>query len=107
MATGRRSVADGSTWARAKPLFLAAFLAILSFFGVQLLVRLQDILILLFISLVLAAALSRPSAVLERRAISRGVAVTIVQLAPLAVLLFVGWVVIPPLIDQLAAFADR
>jgi predicted PurR-regulated permease PerM len=107
MATGTRSAADGSTWARSKPLFLAAFLAILSFFGLELVLRLSDILILLFISLVLAAALSRPSAVLERRGIPRGLAVTIVQLVVLAVLLVVGWVVIPPLIDQLAAFADR
>jgi predicted PurR-regulated permease PerM len=107
MASVRRPPADGSTWTRAKPLYLAALLAILTFFGLELLAKLLDVLILLFISLVLAAALSRPSAALERRGIPRGIAVTLVQLVALAVLLLVGWIVLPPLIDQLAAFADR
>jgi predicted PurR-regulated permease PerM len=107
MATIRRPPADGSTWARTKPLYFAALLAILTFFGIELLARLLDLLILLFISMVLAAALSRPSAVLERRGIPRGLSVTLVQVVALGVLLVIGWIVLPPLIDQLAAFADR
>ncbi len=108
MATGRRTRDGGeSTWARAKPLFLAAFLAIITFIGLRLLVELRHLLILLFMSLVLAAAMSRPAAVLERRGIPRGLAVAIVQLGALAVLLVVGYIVLPPLFDELAGFAHR
>jgi hypothetical protein len=51
----------------AKPLYLAALLAILTYLGVQLLLELRDILIMLFVAVVLAAALSRPTAALQRR----------------------------------------
>jgi predicted PurR-regulated permease PerM len=108
MATGRRTRDSGeSTWARAKPLFLAAFLAIITFMGLRLLVELRHLLILLFISLVLAAAISRPADALERRHIPRGFAVAIVQLGALGVLLVVGYIVLPPLFDELAGFAHR
>src|SRR3954471_14637287 len=99
MSTGRRTRGDGdSTWARAKPLFLAAFLTIATIAGLRLLVELRSLLILLFVSLVLAAAISRPGAILERRGIPRGIAVAIVQLGALAILLAVGYIVLPPLL---------
>jgi predicted PurR-regulated permease PerM len=108
MASRRRTPEDaGSTWARAKPLFLAAVLTILTIVGLRLLVELRGLLILLFVSMVLAAAMSRPAAVLERRGVPRGIAVAFVQLAALAVLLVVGYVVLPPLLDELAGFARR
>jgi predicted PurR-regulated permease PerM len=108
MATRRRTPREGdSTWARAKPLFLAAFLTIMTIVGLRLIVQLRSLLIMLFISLVLAAAMSRPAAVLERRGIPRGIAVALVQLAALAGLLVVGYVVLPPLFDELAGFANR
>ena len=74
MASGRRAP-SGSTWATAKPLYLAALLAILTYLGVQMLLELRDILIMLFVSVVLAAALSRPAAVLQRRGMPLGLAV--------------------------------
>jgi predicted PurR-regulated permease PerM len=108
MAARKPTRSDGgSTWERAKPLFLAAFLTVLSIVALQLLVELRSLLILLFVSLVLAAAMSRPAAVLERRGIPRGIAVAIVQLVALAALLVVGYVVLPPLVDELAGFANR
>jgi predicted PurR-regulated permease PerM len=108
MAAGRRTPRDSdSTWARAKPLFLAAFLTILTIAGLRLIVELRSLLILLFLSLVLAAAMSRPAAVLERRGVPRGIAVAVVQLAALALLLVVGYVVLPPLLDEVAGFAHR
>jgi predicted PurR-regulated permease PerM len=108
MATGRRTRGDGeSTWDRAKPLFLAAFLTVLSIVGLRLLIELRSLLLLLFVSMVLAAAMSRPAAVLERRGVPRGIAVAIVQLGALAVLLVVGYIVLPPLLDELAGFANR
>jgi predicted PurR-regulated permease PerM len=108
MATGRRTRGDGeSTWARAKPLFLAAFLTIATIAGLRLLVELRSLLILLFISVVLAAAMSRPAATLERRGVPRGIAVAIVQIGALAVLLVIGYFVLPPLFDQVAGFSHR
>jgi predicted PurR-regulated permease PerM len=93
--------------ARAKPLFLAASLTIAAIVGLRLLVELRGLLILLFVSMVLAAAMSRPAAVLERRGVPRGLAVAIVQLTALAALLAVGYVVPPPLLDEVAGFAHR
>jgi putative permease len=108
MSTRRRSPeGDHSTWGTAKPLFLAAFLTILAFFGLQLLLQLKSLILLLFISLVLAAAMSRPADALERRGIPRGLAVLVVQLLALAVLLVIGYIVLPPLLDQVAGFANR
>jgi predicted PurR-regulated permease PerM len=108
MASGRRTPDHGnSTWARAKPLFLAAFLTIATIVGLRLLVELRSLLILLFVSLVLAAAMSGPAAVLERRGVPRGIAVAFVQLAALGALLGVGYIVLPPLLDELAGFAHR
>jgi predicted PurR-regulated permease PerM len=108
MATGRRAPDDGSsTWARAKPLFLAAFLTILTIAALRVVVELRSLLILLFISLVLAAAMSRPAAWLERRGLPRGLAVALVQLLALGVLLVVGYIVLPPLVDEVAGFVKR
>jgi predicted PurR-regulated permease PerM len=108
MATGRRAPDDGSsTWARAKPLFLAAFLTVLTIEALRVVVELRSLLILLFISLVLAAAMSRPAAWLERRGLPRGLAVAIVQLVALGVLLVVGYIVLPPLVDEVAGFVKR
>ena len=106
MASGRRAP-SGSTWATAKPLYLAALLAILTYLGLQLLLELRDILIMLFVSVVLAAALSRPTAALERRGLPLGLAVGLVQVIALGALLVISWFVVPPLVDQVAGFADR
>ena len=69
--------------------------------------QLTDVLLLVFIAILFAAALSRPAAVLERRGLPRGVAVALVQALGLAVVAGILWVVVPPLVEQLAAFSDR
>jgi predicted PurR-regulated permease PerM len=107
MATRRRAAADGSTWTRAKPLYVAAVLAIMTYLGLQLLLELQSILLMLFVSVVLAAALSRPTAMLERRGVPRGAAILLIQLGVLAMLLATAWFVVPPLVNQLASFAEH
>ena len=108
VATRRRTRGGGdSTWERAKPLFLAAFLTLLSIVVLQLLLQLKTLILLLFVSMVLAAAISRPAAVLERRGVPRALAVALVQLGALAVLLVIGYIVLPPLFDELAAFGKH
>jgi predicted PurR-regulated permease PerM len=94
-------------WTRAKPLYVAAVLTILTYLGLQLLLDLQSILLVLFVSVVLAAAVARPTAMLERRGMPRGAAVAFVQLAVLAVLLAIAWFVVPPLVDQLASLTEH
>ena len=106
MASGNRAP-SGSAWTTAKPLYLAALLAILTYLGVQLLLELRDILIMLFVAVVLAAALSRPTAALQRRGMPLGLAVGLIQVIALAALLLITWFVVPPLVDQMAGFADR
>src|SRR5689334_2095152 len=107
VATGRPAVGDGSVWTRAKPLYVAAVLTILTYLGLQLLLDLQSILLVLFVSVVLAAAVARPTAMLERRGMPRGAAVAFVQLVVLAVLLAIAWFVVPPLVDQLASLTEH
>lgn len=107
MAARRRAAGDGSTWTRAKPLYVAAVLAIMTYLGVQLLLELQNILLMLFVSVVLAAALSRPTAMLERRGVPRGAAILVIQLGVLAMLMAIAWFVVPPLVNQLASFAEH
>jgi predicted PurR-regulated permease PerM len=105
--SGPTPAGDGSVWTRAKPLYVAAVLTILTYLGLQLLLDLQSILLLLFVSVVLAAAVARPTAMLERRGMPRGAAVMLVQLAVVAVLLALAWFVVPPLVNQLASFAEH
>jgi predicted PurR-regulated permease PerM len=96
-----------STFERAKPIAVGLLLVLAAVVGLRLLARLTDVLLLLFIAVLFAAALSRPAAVLERRGLPRGLAVALVQAGGLAVVIGTLWVVVPPLVEQVAAFSDR
>jgi predicted PurR-regulated permease PerM len=95
-----------STWEQAKPLALALLLAVLGLYAVQLLIDIRRVLLLLFVSALFAAAMSRPAATLEQRGVPRGVAVALVQGLALAVLGLAAWLVVPPLVGQLSTFAS-
>jgi putative permease len=92
---------------RALPIYVALLLAILTVAAIALLVELRHVLVILFVSLLFAAALSGPAARLERLRVPRAVAVALIYLTALAVLVVTGWLVLPPLFEQLAAFGDR
>jgi predicted PurR-regulated permease PerM len=96
-----------STFDRAKPLALALILTLGAVMGVRLLVELKTVLLLLFVAVLFAAALSRPAAVLERRGVPRGLAVALVQALGILIVSALLWFVVPPLVGQLASFADR
>jgi predicted PurR-regulated permease PerM len=96
-----------STFDRAKPIALGLVLAILSVVALRLLAELRHVLILVFLAALFASAISRPAAVLERRRVPRGVAVALVHLTSLVVFVALAWVVVPPLVTQLAQFADQ
>ena len=80
-ATAKRPADHESTFDRAKPIALGLVLAVLAVAGLRVLVQLEHVLILVFVAILVASALSRPAAVLERRGVPLGVAVAIVQLA--------------------------
>jgi predicted PurR-regulated permease PerM len=98
---------QSSTFQRAKPLALALVIAILAIVGLRILAELRDVFVLLFLAVLFASALARPAAVLERRGVPRGLAVAIVQLAGIGVVVAVVWLVVPPLVSQIALFGDR
>jgi predicted PurR-regulated permease PerM len=98
---------DGSVFERAKPIALALVIAVLAVAGLRILAELRDVFVLLFLAVLFASALARPAAVLERRGVPRGIAVAIVQAAGTGAVVAVVWLVVPPLVSQLALFGDR
>ena len=90
---------------QALPIYYGLLFAILTCVFLLVLWRLKDVLLLLFISVLFAAAVSRPSAHLERIGIPRGIAALLVYLFAFAVLVGVGWFVVPPTVSQIAALA--
>jgi predicted PurR-regulated permease PerM len=94
--------------ARALPIYLGLLFAILTVVGVMGLYMLRHVLLILFVSMLFAAALSGPSEWLhDRLRVPRGVAAVSIYVASFAVLVGVGWIVVPPLLGQVAEFADR
>jgi putative permease len=101
-----RASAVESVFRRAAPLYLALLCAILTIAAILLLIKLQHVVLLLFISFLFAAALARPTAYLERLRIPRAIAALLVYLAFFGVLVGLGWYVIPTLFGQVANLAS-
>jgi len=87
---------------QALPIYYALMLAILTVFAIQLLLRLQHVLLILFISVLFAATVARPAASLERLRIPRLLSALIIYLAAFSVLIATSWYVLPPLFRQIA-----
>jgi predicted PurR-regulated permease PerM len=101
------TIDHGRMLRRGLPVYYALLLAILTVVAIYLIVELRDVLVLLFISLLFAAAAARPAAWLARFRIPLGIAVIMVYLAVLAVIVGIGWLVVPPLLSEVAAFGDN
>ncbi|RIK44887.1 MAG: hypothetical protein DCC58_07700 [Chloroflexi bacterium] len=106
VATHPRPPAAESLVRRAMPLYLALLFAILTVFGLLLLVRLSHVMILIFISILFAATLSKPTSRLERLGIPRGIAALMLYLVLLGIVVGLGWYTIPTLFRQVANLAD-
>ena len=106
-ASGATSPAGASAFQRALPIYIALLLAIGTVAGIALLLRLTHVLLIVFISVLFAAATASPSARLERLRLPRWLAVGIVYAAVLAVLGALAWFVVPPLLSQVANLADE
>ena len=94
---------------RALPVYLALLVALLTAVSILLLyVALRHVLLILFVSVLFAAALSGPSEWLhDRLRLPRGIAAVLIYVVAFAVLVGVAWLVVPPLLGQVAEFADR
>jgi predicted PurR-regulated permease PerM len=92
---------------RALPIYYALLLALLTFVGIMILIRLQHVLLILFVSVLFAATLARPAEFLTRFRIPRIVAVIIIYLAVGAVLALVGWLVVFPVLTEISELSTR
>jgi predicted PurR-regulated permease PerM len=97
----------GGVWERAKPIYLALLLAILSLVALRALAQLTHVLLLLFVSVLFAAALTGPVNRLERMRVPRAISVVGIYLIALALVVGILWLVTPPLLSQLASLGDR
>jgi predicted PurR-regulated permease PerM len=99
---------------QALPIYYALLLAILTVLGLFILIRLQHVLLILFISVLVAATLAQPAEFLTRFRIPRLAAVILIYLCAAGVLALVGWFVIFPVLNEVSklgsefpAYADR
>ena len=99
---------QGSVVGRAMPIYVGLLFAVLTIVGILVLYMLRHVLLILFVSILFAAALTGPSEWLHTRLrVPRGLAAVLIYLAVFAVLVGLGWLVVPPLLGQVAEFADR
>ena len=93
---------------RALPIYYGLLLAILTVVAVVLLFMVRHVLLVLFVSMLFAAALTGPSEWLHRRSrLPLGLAAVLIYIVCFALIVGIGWVVVPPLLGQLVEFADR
>ena len=103
-----RAGSEDSLVRRALPVYLALLLALLTAVSILLLYALRHVLLILFVSVLFAAALSGPSEWLhDQLRLPRGIAAVLIYVVAFGVLVAVGWLVVPPLLGQVAEFADR
>lgn len=100
------SAREDSVAGRALPLYVALVGALLTAFGLMVLMRLEHLLLVLFISLLLAAAMSGPVGFLERLRIPRLVSASVLQLLVVAAIALGVWLAAPILVDQTTGLAD-
>ncbi len=92
----------------ALPIYLGLLFAVLTIVALVLLVLLRHALLIVFVSVLFAAALSGPSEWLHGHLrLPRALAAVLIYLVAFVVLVGVGWLVVPPLLGQVAEFADR
>lgn len=88
-------------------MYVALVLAVLTALGILVLIELRHVLFVLFVSALFAAALAGPVARLERLRVPRAVAAVSIYLLAFGLVGATGWLVLPPLAEQVATFADR
>ncbi len=93
---------------RALPVYLALLFAILTVVAFVVLFMVRHVLLVLFVSMLFAAALTGPSEWIHRRLrLPLGLAAVVIYIASFALIIGIGWIVVPPLLGQVVEFADR
>lgn len=86
--------------------YLALMLVVFSIIGMVLLVKLQSLLVLLFVSLLIATSLAGPVRRLEKWGLPRAASILLMFVATAIAVIGVIWFTVPPLIGQVAEAAD-
>jgi predicted PurR-regulated permease PerM len=97
---------EESVAVRAAPLYVALVGALLTAIGLMLLARLEHLLLIIFISLLLAAAMNGPVDFFERMRVPRLVSASLLQLLVVAAVAVGIWLAAPILVDQATGLAD-
>ena len=92
---------------RAAPVYYGLMAAFLSVGAILLLIRLTHVLVLLFVSVLFASAVSRPAGRLEGLGIPRAIAALLIYAASLAVVVAIGWYIVPTLFGQVTVLAEN
>ena len=107
-ARGSTTGPSSSLVSRALPIYVALLLAIFSFVGVMLVLRLKHVLLIIFVSMLFAAAMTGPVEWLaEHLHLPRAVSAIGIYVTVFAVITLIGWFVLPPLFNQVAELAGQ
>lgn len=92
----------GEWWSQALAVAAGICLAAAAVGAVLLILRLVNVLVILFLSVLIAATVARPVRALERRRVPPAIAIALVYLVVLGILGLLIVLVIPPLVSQIA-----
>jgi predicted PurR-regulated permease PerM len=81
-------------------------LVVVSIIAIWLLVKLQTLLVLLFVALLIAASMAGPVRRLESWGLSRAIAILLMFLLSAGLVVGMAWFTVPPLIGQISEAAD-
>ena len=89
-----------------RPIYFALMLVVLSIVAIWLLVKLQSLLVLLFVALLITTSMAGPVRRLEDWGVKRAVAILLMFLATATFVVAIVWFTIPPLIGQIGETVD-
>ena len=89
-----------------RPIYSALMLVVVSIIAIWLLVKLQTLLVLLFVALLIAASMAGPVRRLESWGLSRAIAILLMFLLSAGLVVGMAWFTVPPLIGQISEAAD-
>ncbi|MCL4467030.1 MAG: AI-2E family transporter [Chloroflexi bacterium] len=91
----------------AKGILVGGVLLFLAILLIQTALRLFDVFVVLFLGLMLAQTIEPAIASMERRRVPRAVGVLAIYLVVLALAVLVGWLILPPVAQDLGSFVTR
>lgn len=100
--TPPRPGGPGEWWSQALAVAAGICLAAAAVGAVLLILRLVNVLVILFLSVLIAATVARPVRALERRRVPPAIAIALIYLMVLGILGLLIVLVIPPLVSQIA-----